>query len=141
MTRIDFYVLSSKAEDARLNFACRLTDKAFGLGQHVYLNAGDDLEARRLDDMLWTFRAGSFVPHCLAGEEREMEPVIIGSGAEPNQPEWDVLVNLAAEVPEFFSRYRRVAEVVDEDAARRNLGRERYRFYKERGYQINTHKM
>ena len=141
MTRIDFYVLSSQGDDARLNFACRLTDKAFGLGQHVFLHAGDDLQARRLDDMLWTFKAGSFVPHALADARSEPEPVQIGSGSEPANAQWDVLINLAHEVPEFFSRYQRVAEVIDEQPERRSQGRDRYRFYKERGYQIHTHNM
>jgi DNA polymerase-3 subunit chi len=52
-----------------------------------------------------------------------------------------VLINLAAEVPEFFSRYERVAEVVDADAVRREQSRERYRFYRDRGYKLNTHQV
>ena len=141
MTRIDFYVLPGQGDGARLNFACRLTDKAFGLGQQVYLHATDSTEARQLDDMLWTFRAGSFVPHTLDNHQTPSEPVVVGAGAEPHQADWDVLINLAPQVPEFFSRYRRVAEIVDEHTERRNVGRQRYRFYKERGYQIHTHKI
>ena len=53
----------------------------------------------------------------------------------------DLLINLAAEVPTFFSRFERVAEVVDTDAARRNQARERFRFYRDRGYAVETHNM
>jgi len=52
-----------------------------------------------------------------------------------------VLINLAGDVPEFFSRYQRVAEVVDANATRREQSRERYRFYRDRGYKLNTHQV
>ena len=53
----------------------------------------------------------------------------------------EVLINLADEVPDFFSRYARVAEIVDADAIRREKGRERFRFYRDRGYQLQTHQL
>ena len=142
MTRVDFYVLTTQTDEALLQFACRLTDKAYGLKQQVLLNAQAEDQARRLDELLWTFKAGSFVPHSLVGAQADPCPVSIGSNVEPEeQPEWDVLINLAPEVPEFFSRYKRVAEVVDENGDRRASGRNRYRFYRERGYPIQTHKI
>ncbi len=52
-----------------------------------------------------------------------------------------MLINLAADVPDFFSRYERVAEVVDGNSARREQSRERYRFYRDRGYKLNTHQV
>ena len=67
--------------------------------------------------------------------------MLIGVSAPPAPGRWDVLINLSAEVPEFFSRYERVAEVVDADAARREQSRERYRFYRDRGYKLNTHQV
>ena len=70
-----------------------------------------------------------------------VEPVLIGVNQPPVGDRWNVLVNLAADVPEFFSRYERVAEVVDADAARREQSRERYRFYRDRGYKLNTHQV
>ena len=59
----------------------------------------------------------------------------------PGLGPWDVLINLAADVPEFFSRYERVAEVVDANALRREQSRERYRFYRDRGYKLDTHQV
>jgi DNA polymerase-3 subunit chi len=52
-----------------------------------------------------------------------------------------LLINLAADVPDFFSRYERVAEIVDGNAERRAQSRERYRFYRDRGYQLNSHQV
>lgn len=138
MTRIDFYVLDSDSPDARERFACRLAEKAYDRGHRVYLHAADGAAAQRLDELLWTFRAGSFVPHGLAGAEpAEAVPVHIGHG-EPEGHD-DVLINLAPDVPLFFSRFARVAEVVDSGEPGRQSARERYRFYRERGYTLESH--
>ena len=70
-----------------------------------------------------------------------LEPVLIGVNQPPSPGRWEVLINLAEEVPEFFSRYERVAEVVDANEVRRERSRERYRFYRDRGYKLNTHQV
>jgi len=138
MTRVDFYVLASSSDNARLNFACRLTEKVFNLGQRVFIHSPSHAVSSQLDELLWTFKAGAFVPHAPSGSANG-EPVVLSHDAEPDDGEWDVLINMSTEVPEFFSRYHRVAEVVDKDAHRRDAGRERFRFYRERGYEIHTH--
>jgi DNA polymerase-3 subunit chi len=90
------------------------------------------------------FSQGSFIPHKIVRDEADAapaEPVLIGLNRGPVGERWDLMINLAPEVPEFFSRYRRVAEVVDGDATRRALSRDRYRFYRDRGYTLNTHQV
>ena len=144
MTQVDFYVLDSDSDDARLHLACRIVDKATQLDHHVFVHSTSDDEARQLDELLWTFSQGSFIPHRIVRSELTepaREPVLIGVNQPPAPGRWDVLINLAAEVPEFFSRYERVAEVVDANAARREQSRERYRFYRDRGYKLNTHQV
>ena len=88
---------------------------------------------------MWTFRDGSFLPHVLAGEGEDA-PVHIGHSAEPGEG-FHLLINLGPEVPGFFSRFERVAEVVDGDETQKAKGRERFRFYKDRGYPLETHKL
>jgi DNA polymerase-3 subunit chi len=144
VTQVDFYVLESDSDDARLRLACKIVDKATQLDHHVFVHSTSDDEARRLDELLWTFSQGSFIPHRVVREEAAeppLEPVVIGVNQQPGAGKWDVLINLAADVPEFFSRYERVAEVVDANAARREQSRERYRFYRDRGYKLNTHQV
>jgi DNA polymerase-3 subunit chi len=144
VTQVDFYILESDSDDARLKMACRIADKAMQQSQHVFINTLSDIEARKLDELLWTFLQGSFIPHRIVQNELQelpKEPVIIGLRQAPVGERWDVLINLATDVPEFFSRYERVAEVVDGDATRREQSRERYRFYRDRGYQLNTVKV
>lgn len=139
MTRIDFYVLSGHEANGRALLACRLAEKAFQHGHRVYIHTESAAQSRQMDELLWTFRAGSFVPHGLR-EHAEQVPVVISDSGEPDS-HTGVLINLAPDVPLFFSRFARVAELVDQNDAQLRTGRERYRFYKERGYELASHKL
>lgn len=143
MTEVDFYIIEDAADAARLNFVCRLADKAVDRGSHVLIRPETAAEARRLDELLWTFSQGSFLPHRLVSDagDSPIEPVLIDDGPGPAGERWDVLINLAADVPEYFSRYARLAEIVDADGERRVHGRERYRYYRDRGYPLKTHRI
>lgn len=133
MTRISFYLLAAATERER--FACQLAEKAHHQGQRSYLHCADTAQAQALDDLLWTFRQGSFLPHTLAADEAANVAVHVGT--EPAAAHGSVMINLAAEVPPCFSRFERVLELVhpnDKQAAR-----SRYKFYKDRGYALETH--
>jgi len=141
MTRVDFYILQDSQPDARALLTCRLTEKAFRQGHQVYINTESGQQLKKLDDMLWTFRDGSFLPHGLYATTADSDhPVLLGHAVDPEGPS-DVLVNLSNDVPAFFSRFNRVAELVGGDEAQRVSARERYRFYKDRGYTLNSHKL
>ncbi|MEJ2644677.1 MAG: DNA polymerase III subunit chi, partial [Gammaproteobacteria bacterium] len=60
---------------------------------------------------------------------------------ESPETDCDVLINLAAEVPLFFSRFERVAELIGNNEENKQQGRQRYRFYKDRGYTLDTHNL
>jgi len=141
MTKVDFYLLDG-GTDSRERFACRLTEKAWRLGNRVFLLAPDKPAALELDELLWTFSQGSFVPHAVCANDGDVDvhPVLIGH-TEPPAALNDVLISLAPEVPSWFSRFARVAELVgatEDDKAR---GRERFRFYRERGYPLEAHNL
>lgn len=141
MTRIDFYLLQSDDSRQRELFACRLVEKAFNQGLKVYLHAGSETQARELDALLWTFRDRSFLPHAL-GMPADDDPsaIVVGNGQPPEG--WhDVLVNLADEVPESFSRFERILEILNGDEQVRRPGRDRFKFYRDRGYTLETHDM
>ncbi|MDH4014285.1 MAG: DNA polymerase III subunit chi [Chromatiales bacterium] len=142
MTRVDFYVLESSGPTSRLRCACRIAEKAFLLDHRIYIHAGSDREARAMDDLLWSFRGGSFIPHAVVTpHEVHGEAVLIGHDADNDPAETDLLINLADEIPMFFSRFERVAEVVSEDKQSRESGRNRFRFYRDRGYDLRTHQL
>ena len=150
MTQVDFYILATDSNDSWLRLACRITEKALQKKLQVYLHSENEADATRLDGLLWTFSQGSFIPHRLVGNDSEApfeEPVLIGRtdlaaqmpADTPVMQRWDLMINLTTQVPEFFSRYNRVAEVIDANPVRRENGRKRFRFYRDRGYELNTH--
>ena len=141
MTQIDFYILNDTQPGALPLFTCRLAEKAYRQGHQVYIHTDSERQLTQLDELLWTFRAGSFLPHAVnAGDSPGEQPILLGRDREPEGP-GDVLLNLAAGVPGFFSSFNRVAELVGGDDEQLAAARERYRFYKERGYHLNTHNL
>jgi len=135
MTQIDFYT----HVDDKLRVACQLSAKAVARGLRVAVCCADEESAHRLDRMLWTTPATGFVPHCAPDDPLAAEtPVIIDCRGEPLAHE-EVLLNLRDEQPPFFSRFQRLIEIVSRDDADRASARERFRFYRDRGYEIRTH--
>ena len=140
MTRIDFYVLPSHDPHVRRVTACKLVEKAYRQGHTVYLKTDNEAESRIFDDLLWTFRQGSFVPHELAGLPESEAPVIIGH-LPPPEGMRDVMVNLGQDVPEGYAAFERLAELVDQDESTRSAGRRRYRQYQLDGHAVQTHQL
>ena len=66
MSKVDFYILPTDSLSARLDFACKLCDKAWRLGHRVYLHCQDAEQRSELDQRLWHFKGEAFVPHDLA---------------------------------------------------------------------------
>ena len=157
--RVDFYVLKSSTAKQRWTFACRLTEKAYLRDLKVVLLSETAVDARTLDEMLWTFNERSFVPHELHGE-----PPAVGvaapaagtaapfAGVAASAPvrltrdldiidTADLLVNLSDRLPARWERFSRVAEIIDADDERRRLGRERFKAYRELKVPVETHQL
>lgn len=135
MTSIDFYF---NAGD-RLQVACRLAGKALAQGRQLLVYAPEGDTASRLDKLLWTWPATGFVPHCALHDPLAADtPVLIAADAETPK-HCDVLLSLSAACPPHFERFERLLEVVGTDEVERTAGRERYRYYRSRGYAIVNH--
>lgn len=141
MTRIDFYVLESNDAQAQARLTCRLADKAWSRQHQVYIHTNTQQDSERLDQFMWVYPDGGFLPHCLCGAaDAAPAPVLIGHNPEPGHTT-DVLINLADTVPPFYSRFERIIELVTGDESLRQKARERYKYYRDRGYAIETHKL
>ena len=135
MTTIDFYF---NAED-RLQVACRLAAKAASQKKRMLIYAPEADTASRIDKMLWTWQAIGFLPHCAANDELASETAVLIATGEDTPEGCGLLLNLSSECPPHFARFERLFEVVSAEAADRAAGRERYRFYLDRGYKISNH--
>lgn len=140
LPKIDFYILNEVSLESAYAFVCRLIDKAYQQHHRIYLNTNSNEEANLLDDMLWTFRDTSFIPHARIGitVDHEVPPVQIGFDQHPHGQE-DILVNITTTVPFFFNHFKRVIEIVPQDQKSKEYAREKYRTYKEKGCELITH--
>ncbi len=139
MPRVDFYLLSD--ESGMYKFACIMASKAWSAGNHVYMYTETEDTAKKLDDLLWTFRDISFVPHEIYNETENNEaPITIGFGNHfPNHSQ--VMINLDYKIPEFAEKFSRIIEIVENNEKNKKVARQRYRQYKENDYEIHDHKI
>lgn len=143
MTQVNFYTLSSEDSQSRYQFACRLAEKAVALGHRVLINTGSAEQARQIDDLLWEFKPGSFIPHRILTDEKpilDTEQVLISTGTYPEEME-DVLINLREEPCQQTQRFNRINEILTADPELLEAGRNSYRFYQSRGLRPDTHKL
>jgi len=130
MTRIDFY---SNAEP-KLQVACRLVARIVQQGLRVFVYAPDENTARTFDNLLRTYQA---VPSCAGHHALSSEiPVVIAS-EDVEIMHHEIMINLHPDSPPSFSRFERLIELVGLDDDDRQLARSRFRFYRDRGYEIN----
>jgi DNA polymerase III subunit chi len=141
MTRIDFYSLETNSGGDRFILTCRLVERIRETGARVLIHCPHPEQARHLDRLLWTFREDSFLPHGLVGKtDQALTPILISADGTPESEE-QVLINLSTEVPDFFGRFERLCEPIDHDPSVRLAGRERFRYYRDRGYPLEHHEI
>jgi DNA polymerase III subunit chi len=142
MAEVSFYILQSHSPQARFVFACKLIEKAYRSKQFSYVLTDSAAQNQQIDDLLWTFRPGSFIPHQQVTEERPaLENIIlIGSGPAPD-PWQKTVINLSIQVPVLFQQAERILEILDNSETTKEPGRQRYRQYQQAGLAISTHKI
>lgn len=141
LPEVVFYVLASSSQPERQDFACKLVEKIYRGGQFCYLLAEDARQADEIDKLLWTFRAGSFVPHQIFHDQPPAyrNTVLIG-GVEIPEDWRKVVVNLSSHFPPIAPPAERIVEILDNSEESRQAGRLRYRHYLDAGLTIVTHK-
>jgi DNA polymerase III subunit chi len=139
MTNIDFHVLPPQARRQHDIFVCELVERAWQAGRRVHVHCLDQDMVESLDELLWTFHDTSFIPHAVLGSPEAAHAAVTLGATLSGLETIDTLFNLHSEVPGFFSQFERVVETTGHDDHTRQLARERYRFYKDRGYPLATH--
>ena len=136
MTSIDFYF---NADDP-LGVACRLAGKALQQKKRVLIYAPQPELAQKIDRLLWTSQSVSFIPHCYAHDPlAAVTPVLIAADDGPQAAACEVLLNLSPDCPPFFERHERLLEIVAQEEEQVVAGRARFKFYRDRGYELRSH--
>jgi DNA polymerase-3 subunit chi len=137
MTKIDFYTGSKD----KLRTACQLSHKAMQGGVRTVISLPDAASSEALDKLLWHYPTTAFIPHCVNdAKDAEQMPVVLDHGGD-KFPHHELLISLHNECSPFFSRFERVIEIVSDNAEDSRMGRERYKFYKDRGYELRHFKL
>ena len=134
-----FYILPDSAIEAREQFVCRLIEKAMKLNHRIFVAVDDSDYAQKLSDCLWCFKPESFAAHVIQAEARENSQVLLGWQADDYHH--DVMINLQSRVPDHFSRFQRLTEIVVQDPAVLSATRAHFQFYRDRGYPLKWHKI
>jgi DNA polymerase-3 subunit chi len=132
LTQIFFY---HNASD-RIAAAVALISKAFAQKKAVLIYAPDAEVAGSLDRQLWMHPPTGFIPHVHSDSPLAAETPVLITNQLDSLPQDERLINLSAEIPPGFSRFTSVIEVVGQHDDERLAGRERVKFYKDRGYEI-----
>lgn len=158
MAEVSFYILPTESLHDRYLFACKLIEKAYRSGSFCYVLTDSAEQSRIMDDLLWTFRAGSFIPHQIyTGEPPDVpqdglyaanpsgtgaaitNAILIGSLSAPEN--WQkILFNLSSHYPDPGPQTERILEILDNSETTKEAGRNRYRQYQQSGMKITTHK-
>jgi len=140
MPDISFYILPTNSDQGRFQFVCKLAEKIYRTTNKVYILTDTEAQSKKLDDLLWSFRAGSFVPHQVYAEfpPATENRVLMGSANAPEN--WQqTIINLSSRCPENLEKSERILEILDRNETIKQSGRERYRGYKQSGFSINTY--
>ncbi len=158
MPGVSFYILASESLLDRYLFACKLIEKAYRSGHYCYVLTDNAEQSQKIDDLLWTFRAGSFIPHQIftgelpgiakdgvyAASSQGASAVsdnIILIGSLPPPVKWQkIVINLSSACPQAFEQTERILEILDNSETTKTAGRQRYRDYQQSGMAITTHK-
>jgi DNA polymerase-3 subunit chi len=132
MTKVEFYT----GVTDKLRTACMLSHEAMLGGVKVLLHTPDAATTLALDELLWHYPATGFLPHC-TNEEAAVHDMPIVLGHIENFPHSQLLISLHLDCMPFFSRFERVIEIVTQDPEDARRGRERFSFYRDRGYEIS----
>ena len=142
MKQVQFYILSQtqigelSAQEA---LACDLAAKAWRQGTRVLIACETEEQAFTLDEALWAREADDFVPHNLSGEVTTYAtPIEISWKGKRNAQRRDVLISLQTALPDFINSFNQIVDFVPVDESQKAQARERYKQYRQLGWQLTT---
>ncbi len=141
MTDINFYVSKQEGLENRLAIVNRLIKVGLKHKLNIYIHTDNDVTSTKLDNYLWRNERNSFIPHSIISNNQSINNEInISHDFEPLN-NCDYLINLSNKRPDFFSRFLKVAEILDTSDEILTAGRKRYSFYRDRGYTLGYHQL
>ncbi|WP_198262734.1 DNA polymerase III subunit chi [sulfur-oxidizing endosymbiont of Gigantopelta aegis] len=152
MTQVDFYILGENSQRQITSMVCRLCEKALAQELSVLIYVASPADAQQMDDLLWTYKANSFIAHSSHFTQTKLNsdyfyPVFIHyptaadkTDVVPIRDQYkQLLINLTTEIPSFFQKFTRMAEMVGKNNEEKAIARNRYRTYLQQGLSLNKY--
>ena len=155
MTDINFYVSKTEGLDHRIAIAYRLAQRALQHKFKIYIHTDSEFTSKKVDNYFWNHEPASFIPHSIVDmnsvaptqelikqkDDKDISLEINISHEFEPLLQCDYLINLSNQQPNFFSRFLKVAEILDNNQEIIAAGRKRYSFYRDRGYNLAYHQL
>lgn len=135
--QVDFYVLARPTQSAG-QFVCRLAMMAWEQGHRVLVRTENESEARQLDELMWDYPPGRFLPH-ETGTASEDIPVSIAARNTVIPDHRSLVINLCIEAVPEPSRYQRLCEIVPAEPEQRTASRAKFKSYRDQGLSPESH--
>ena len=134
MTRIDFYF--NVTDKPALTHD--LVQAALTRRRQVTITVADETAANDLTSVFWQQKPESFLPNALVNHVSATQTPIIIHWQKQAVLQDELLINLSAAQPSFFSQFTQLIELVGDDEQDKTAARARYKFYRDRGYEIKN---
>jgi DNA polymerase-3 subunit chi len=128
MTNAFFYLMATDNDLQRLKYACSLAEKSYKKGKTVFIHAANEQQSQHLDNLLWSVRDNSFIPHQLQTQaNHDDSPIVIGH-QQPSSDRFHVMINLSS-APANAEQFEWILEVVNKQPSITELSRTNWRHY------------
>ena len=134
MTRIDFYFNVSNKQQVLAD----LVQAAVQIRRQVTICVADESSAAMISANLWQQKPESFLPNVAANHAAAAQTPIVIHWQEMALQKDELLINLRRDQPTFFSRFTHLIELVSDDEQDKIAARARFKFYRDRGYDIKS---
>ncbi len=135
--QVDFYILGDGAPTAE-QLACRLALMAWEQGHQITVLTETTELANKLDELMWDYPVGRFLPHSVEPDDTQV-PVIIGKSDMPIPGGSEVIINLSSSAVSRTDRFKRLLEIVPGSPEQRTASRNKFRTYREQGLNPASH--
>ena len=137
MTEIIFYT----GIDEELTFLVKLSEKTLKMRRKACIATRDAVHSKAVSEYLWTHDPTKFIPHSVDPEELNNELTALELRHDETSSHLDILINLTQKTPSQFSSFQRLVEIITKGKDSIEVGRQRFKWYRDRGYNIKVHKM
>ena len=124
----------------KLRVVCDVVENEFSVGNKVVINVADDNDGKTLDNMIWSWKQSSFIPHNFTEllADAKQDPVIISTNISENIS-YDTLVLVDPADLEICNTYKKVIDFAEKyNPTKLETDRKRYKLYRDKKYKIET---